>query len=74
MQAPEPIDVSLVLRELAAAVESYPVSSGEAAALATFVEQRLHALAGALPARPKVHCARCRRDVASELGRQVFMN
>lgn len=74
MEAPKTPDVAQQLRELATTVESYPVSSAEAAALALFVEQRLHALANELPARPKVHCARCRRDVASELGRQSFMN
>lgn len=74
MERPETPDAAQGLRELAAAVESYPVSSAEAAALAAFVEERLHALAAALPARERVHCTRCRREVTTELGRQSFMN
>ncbi len=70
----DPIDPASKLRELAAAVEDYPVCSAEAAALAVFVGDRLRTLLAELPTRQKVHCARCRRDVATELGRQTFMN
>jgi hypothetical protein len=75
MHAPDtPPDVALALRELADTLEGYPVASADAAALASFAGERVRSLLASLPTRQKVHCARCRRDVATEVGRQHFMN
>lgn len=70
----DPTDPAAQLRELAAAVEDYPVCSAEAGALAAFVGDRLRTLLASLPTRQKVHCAGCRRDVATELRLQTWMN
>lgn len=74
MTATDQPDVAAALRELATTLGDYPVSSAEAAALASFAEDRVRTLLARLPARPKVHCARCRREVATEVGQQARMN
>lgn len=75
---PNPTRQSAALTALVADLERYPAHSAESQALAAWASERLQA-ALAL-AEPRVadagarHCARCRRDIATELGRQSFMN
>jgi hypothetical protein len=70
------------LTALVAELGAYPAHSADAQALVSWATERLQS-ALALPeavARPGVndpgarHCARCRRDIATELGRQLFFN
>lgn len=70
------------LTEIVAELGAYPAQSADAQALVSWATERLQSVL-AVPepvARPGVcdpgarHCARCRRDIATELGRQHFMN
>ena len=70
------------LTALVADLGAYPAHSVEAQALVSWAVERLQSVL-AVPepvARPCVndpgarHCARCRRDIATELGRQLFFN
>jgi hypothetical protein len=73
-------DLEAELRELVAQVAAHPAPSQETAAALAWVQERLMVLAASVGAaeRPSVAekpvCARCRRDVATELGRQAWMN
>lgn len=65
------------LAELDAQLGSYPAHSAESEALVAFARERLRAaLALAEPVADAGgrHCSRCRRDIATELGRQAWMN
>lgn len=66
------------LAELDAQLGSFPAHSAEARALLAFARERVRTLALTLaePANDASgkHCARCRRDIATELGRQAWMN
>ena len=79
---PNPTRQSAALLELVGELGAYPAHSAEAAALVTWATERLQTVL-AVPeavARPGVadagarHCARCRRDIATELGLQAFLN
>jgi hypothetical protein len=73
-------ELQAALRELAAQVAAHPAPSQETASALAWVQERLMVLAASAGAaeRPSVAekpvCARCRRDVATELGRQAWMN
>jgi hypothetical protein len=78
----KPTRTTATLTALVAELGAYPAHSADAQALVCWATERLQSLL-ALPepaARPGVadpgarHCARCRRDIATELGRQHFMN
>lgn len=61
------------MRELAAQVAAHPAPSQETATALAWVQERLMVLAAAAePDKPV--CARCRASVATELGRQAWMN
>ncbi len=77
--------VSAALRLLAIELESHPARTVDARQAIAWVQMRIADIAECaerLDRRlerecaplPEVHCARCRRDVATELGRQAFMN
>ncbi len=68
---PHPADTPAELRRLADELERFPTRSVDAAALVALVQCRLRELA--LQSRAP-HCARCRRDVATELRLQTWMN
>ena len=80
-----PQAVSAALRLLSAEIDSHPARSVDARQALAWVQmklaeiaecaERLDDLTGPVCAPlSEVHCARCRRDVATELGRQAFMN
>ncbi len=81
-----PQAVSAALRLLSAEIDSHPARSVDARQALAWVQMKLGEIAecaerldGPIVGRdcaplPEVHCARCRRDVATELGRQAFMN
>lgn len=81
-----PQAVSAALRLLSAELESHPARTIDARQAIAWVQMKLAEIADCaerleprLDRRecaplPEVHCARCRRDVATELGRQAFMN
>lgn len=78
---PNPTRQNAALIELVGELGAYPAQSADAQALVAWATERLHTvLAVNDVARPSVadagarHCARCRRDIATELGRQSFMN
>jgi hypothetical protein len=68
---PQPADTSAELRRLADELERFTTRSVDARELVTLVQCRLRDLA--LQARAP-HCARCRRDVSTELRLQAWMN
>lgn len=79
---PNPTRQDAALLELVGELGHYPAYSAEAQAVVSFATERLQAVL-AVPqavARPGVvdagarHCARCRRDIATELGLQAFLN
>lgn len=79
---PNPTRQNSALIELVGELVQYPAYSAESLALVAWATERLQAVL-AVPnelARPGVadagarHCARCRRDIATELGLQSFLN
>jgi hypothetical protein len=79
---PNPTRQNAALIELVGELGAYPAQSADAQALVSWATERLQAVLGVpeAVARPAVadagarHCARCRRDIATELGLQAFLN